>query len=63
MDTKLKVKLSGENGNVFNIIGICSKVLKRNGQREVATEFTEKCFNASSYDEVLMLCHEYFDVE
>jgi len=34
--TKPKVKLTGMNGNVFNLIGICSKALKRNNQSEKA---------------------------
>ena len=53
------VQLSGEDGNVFSIIGRCSKALKRAGQEEKAKEFTDKAFGAGSYDEVLRLAMEY----
>jgi hypothetical protein len=61
--TKPIVKLIGEDGNVFAIIGAVSKALKRAGEKERATEFTEKAFAAHSYDEVLQLAMEYCEVE
>ena len=54
--------LIGQDGNVFNIIGLVSKALKRAGQADKAAEFSSRAFNAGSYDEVLSLCHEYVDV-
>ena len=61
--TKPTCKLIGQNGNVFNIIGIVSKTLKQAGQADKAAEFTSKAFGSGSYDEVLNLCHEYVEVE
>lgn len=52
MDEKPKVKLIGENGNVFNVIGRVSKALKDAGMAEKADEFRKKAFGAGSYDEV-----------
>ena len=49
----------GENGNVFNIIGLVSNALKREGRKDLADEFTTKAFNCESYDNVLNLCQEY----
>ena len=61
--SKIVVKLVGENGNVFNIIGKVSKALERGGQPDLAKEFKEKCFAAKSYDEVLQLVCQYVEVE
>ena len=57
--TKPIVKLVGEDGNVFNVIGRASRALKADGQPDKAKELTEKAFNAESYDEVLTLVMEY----
>jgi hypothetical protein len=56
------VQLTGNDGNVFGIIGACSKALKRAGQEEKSKEFTTKAFNAGSYEAVLSLAMEYCDV-
>jgi hypothetical protein len=55
--------LIGENGNVFNLIGIASKALKRAGQADKAKEMTERCFDCGSYDEALTIIQEYVNVE
>lgn len=59
---KPECQLTGENGNVFSIIGRVSKALNRAGQPEKAKEFTEKAFKSGSYDEVLRLCSDYVEV-
>jgi len=63
MNKKPVCKLVGENGNVFNIIGLVSRALKRAGQPEKAKEFAEKAMSSKSYDDVLMLLHFYVEVE
>lgn len=50
------VKLTGEDGNVFAIIGAVSKALKRAGKPDAAAEFSAAAFRCGSYDEVLRLC-------
>lgn len=60
--TKPECQLTGQDGNVFGIIGRVSKTLKRAGLRDHAEEFTAKAMSAGSYDEVLRLCFEYVDV-
>ncbi len=60
---KPTVKLIGEDGNVFNVIGRTSTALKRAGQLEQAREFQAKAFEAKSYDAVLCLVMEYCRVE
>lgn len=59
---KPKVKLVGQDGNVFNLIGICSRALKGAGQHEQAKEMSNKCFNSGSYHEALAIMMEYCDV-
>jgi len=59
---KPEVQLTGEDGNVFNVIGRVSGALKRAGLPEKAKEFTTKAFSAGSYDEVLRLAMEYCEV-
>mgnify|MGYP001591350797 CR=1 FL=1 len=55
--------LSGEDGNVFNIIGRVSKALKKAEQKDKAKEFTQKAFNSESYDAVLQLAMQYVEIE
>jgi len=59
----LNVKMVGEDGNVFAIIGRVSRALKRAGHREAANEFVEKAISSKSYDEVLCLVMEYVDID
>jgi len=61
MSNKPKVKLVGQNGNVFNLLGICTKALKRAGQYEEAQELKKRVFSSGSYDEALALMLEYVD--
>lgn len=60
---KPRVKLVGQDGNVYNLIGICSKALKKAGQADKAKEMTNKIFNCGSYDLALAIMMEYCDVE
>jgi hypothetical protein len=59
---KPKAKLIGEDGNVFNLIGICSKALKKAGMHDEAKEMTEKVFSSNSYDEALAIMGDYCDI-
>jgi hypothetical protein len=56
-------KLTGEDSNVFNIIGKVSKTLKQAGMKDKAAEFAERAMSSDSYDAVLRLCFEYVEVE
>lgn len=61
-EKKPKVKLIGQDGNVFAIIGRVSAALKKAGFPEKAKEFADAAFKADSYDAVLRLCMKYVDV-
>jgi len=62
MSQKPKCKLVGQDGNVFNLIGLASRTLKDSGLSEQVKEMTEKCFNSHSYDEALSVITQYVDV-
>lgn len=56
-------KLIGEDGNVFNIIALVRRALRKAGQNDTAEEFARRAFACQSYDEVLVLVVAYVDVE
>ncbi len=64
---KLTCKLIGENGNVFNLIAIVRKTLKREGLRHELSEFDfdfeQLKENGGDYNDVLDLIMEYVNVE
>ena len=60
---KPKCKLVGENGNIFNLMGIASRTLKKAGLKEQAVEMRERIFKSESYDKALQIIMEYVDAE
>lgn len=63
MSEKVKVRLVGVNGNVFNLVGICTRALKCAGQPEEAKRLQGLVFASASYDEALVHMMEVCDVE
>lgn len=59
--TKPAVQLTGTDGNVFALVGRCSRALKTAGLRAEADEMTERVFAAGSYDEALQVMLQYVD--
>lgn len=56
-------ELIGQDGNIFNLMGIASRTLKRNGMRDEAEEMVDRITNgASSYDETLHIIGEYVNI-
>ena len=60
---KPKCKLIGQNGNVFNLMNIVSRELKRAGFDTEAKEMVDKVTSSMSYDEALQCLMEYVEVE
>ena len=56
------VKLTGENGNAFAIIGAVAKALRRGAGQAAAEEWTTEAWRAGSYDELLRLALAWVDV-
>ena len=50
---KVPAKLIGEDGNVFNLIGICTKALKRAGYNDEAKELVNRVTSCKSYEDAL----------
>jgi hypothetical protein len=59
---KPSVQLTGEDGNIFNLVGIARRALKRNGLGEKAEEMATRVFESDSYDSALRIISEYCDV-
>lgn len=58
------VKLVGQDGNIFNLMGIASKELRKARQQEQADEMVNKITTeARSYDEALQIIMQYVEVE
>lgn len=59
---EISVQLSGEDGNVFSIIGRCRQAMKRAGLPvETIKEFTDE-MASGDYDHALQTCFKWFDV-
>lgn len=61
-EKKLRVKLVGEDGNAFAIIGRVSNALKRHGRKDEASAYCRECLAAKSYAELLEITTRYVDV-
>lgn len=55
-------RLIGEDGNIFNLMGLAARTLRRNGLAEQATEMTERITGCGSYDEALCIIGEYVNI-
>lgn len=59
---KPNCKLIGEDGNIFNFIGIASKALRQNGMAEQAIEMRDRICASGSYDEALCIIGDYVNI-
>ena len=62
MSKKPKCPLIGQDGNMFNLMGIASKTLKRNGMSNDAKEMCDRITSSGSYDEALSIIDEYVEI-
>lgn len=60
---EIKVQLTGKNGNVFNILGLCVQAARKAKlpQTEIDAFFDEA--TASDYDNALATCQHWFDCQ
>ena len=58
-----KMKLVGEDGNIFAILGRASRLLKRNGQAEQAEEMSNRVYHSRDYYKALNIISEYVETE
>lgn len=55
-------KLIGEDGNIFNLIGMASRTLRQNGMAEQAVEMRDRIRASGSYDKALCIISEYVNI-
>lgn len=58
---KTKAKVIGEDGNVFNTLGICKKALERDFKVNEAKVMQQRVLQSGSYEEALSIMQEYVD--
>ena len=59
---KPKCPLIGTDGNIFAMMGLASKTLKRNGMADEAKEMCNRITSSGSYDEALCILGEYVEI-
>jgi len=60
--SKPKCELIGQNGNIFNLMGIATGVLKDSGKPIQAKELCDRVFSCDSYEKALAIISEYVEV-
>ena len=57
--------LVGQNGNIFNLIGLASRTLRQNGMTAEAKEMQDRIMGGDchSYEEALGIISEYVETE
>lgn len=61
--TNVTVQLTGQDGNIFNVLGIAGRALKRAGHRDLAIQmFHEVRNDAQDYDHALRIVMDYVEV-
>ena len=65
-EQKEKVKpdcaLIGKDGNIFNLMGIASRILRRNGMSDEAHEMCDRIQKSANYYEALNIIGEYVNI-
>lgn len=56
---KPKCKLSGQDGNIFNLVGVAKRALEKANMNEQAKEMTDRIFKSKSYNEALCIIMKY----
>lgn len=59
---EIVVQLVGQDGNVFNLMGIVANALRKNGFGEEVQEFITDVTSSQSYHEALAVMMRWVDV-
>lgn len=59
--TDIKVKLLGEDGNAFHILGKVRQALKKGGYHDLAEKYLEEA-KTGDYDNLLRVTMEYVEI-
>lgn len=60
---QVTVRLTGQDSNIFNLVGIASREMKRAGLHDKAKEMTNKVFASSSFDDAMNIIGKYCNVQ
>ena len=55
-------QLIGQDGNIFNLVGIAARTLRENGMPEEAREMTDHAYHSGSYSEALNVIGDYVNI-
>jgi hypothetical protein len=59
----ITVPLTGEDGNIFSIMGRVTKAMRREGvEKKVINDFVEELGKSGSYDDALQTVMKWVDV-
>ena len=58
-----KMRLIGQDGNIFAILGRASRLLKENGQPDQAKEMCDRVYQSGNYYKALNIISEYVETE
>jgi hypothetical protein len=61
-NTGIPLRLVGEDGNAYSILGRANKALRLGGRMDLAPAFQKEA-TAGDYDHLLRTCMEWFDVD
>lgn len=62
MSIKPDCKLLGEDGNIYNLLGIASRTLRQHGMAEQAAEMRDRVCSSGSYGEALCIIGDYVNI-
>lgn len=54
--------LIGQDGNIFNLVGIAARTLREHGLTDQAKEMKDRVFASGSYGEALCIIGEYVNI-
>ena len=60
--TDIRVRLTGEDGNIFFILGRVREALRRGGRPDLVDEVTAAVTSSHSYEEALARIMEFVEV-
>ena len=59
----ITVELIGQNGNAFNILGICLRAMREADLPQEERDAFEKEATSGNYDHLLATCIKWFNIE
>lgn len=60
---KSPCQIIGRDGNIFNLMGVAAKCLRKDGRSEAAMEMTRRITSCGSYEQALQVIQDYVEVD